>query len=341
MNASTNAPPIYALVLAGGRSTRMQRDKAALAYHGRTQLEWAVSFLQPHVQRVFVSVRPDQVNDPIRARFDQIVDTHDNLGPIAGIMAAQAKYPEVAWLVLACDLPFLDDGTLTTLIAARQPQRLATAFRSSHDVLPEPLCAIYEPASREAILAHAASGKNCPRKFLINSDVHLLDEPNPHALDNVNTPDEYGSAIAALSPTEIPGAKNVDAATGRVHIGTVPPSGPQAHIGSAPTANGSARGSSAPAPNDTVEATLNATPADKRIKVQYYAILREQAGRSDESIVTGASTPRDLYNELKSRYPFSLAPEMLRVAVNAEFGEWSQRLADGDSVVFIPPVAGG
>ena len=265
----------------------MRRDKATLAYHGRTQLEWAVSFLKPHAQRVFVSVRPDQVNDPIRARFDQIVDTQENLGPIAGIMAAQAKYPNVAWLVLACDLPFLDDGTLETLIAARQPQRLATAFRSSHDVLPEPLCAIYEPASREPIMAHAASGKNCPRKFLINSDVHLLDEPNPHALDNVNTPDEYGSAVAALSPM------------------------------------------------------LNSTPADKRIKVQYYAILREQAGRSDESIVTGANTPRDLYNELKSRYPFSLAPEMLRVAVNAEFGEWSQRLADGDSVVFIPPVAGG
>ena len=78
-----------------------------------------------------------------------------------------------------------------------------------------------------------------------------------------------------------------------------------------------------------------------RIKVQYYAILREQAGRSDESVLTGAGTPRDLYIELKSRYPFSLAPEMLRVAVNAEFGEWSQPLADGDSVVFISPVAGG
>jgi molybdenum cofactor guanylyltransferase len=306
---------MYALILAGGRSTRMQRDKATLVYHGRTQLEWAVSLLEPHVQRVFVSVRPDQVNDPTRARFDQIVDTQENLGPIAGIMAAQAKYPNVAWLVLACDLPFLDDGTLETLIAARQPQRLATAYRSSHDVLPEPLCAIYEPASREPLLAHVASGKNCPRKFLINSDVHLLDEPNPHALDNVNTPDEYGSAVAALSPTEIPGAKKVDAATGRVHVGA------------APAVKGTRSSSD--------------THADKRIKVQYYAILREQAGRSDESIVTGASTPRDLYNELKSRYPFSLAPEMLRVAVNAEFGEWSQRLADGDSVVFIPPVAGG
>jgi molybdenum cofactor guanylyltransferase len=143
-------------------------------------------------------------------------------------------------------------------------------------------------------LAYVATGKNCPRKFLIKSDVHLIDEPNPHALDNVNTPDEYGSALAALGPTEV-----------------------------------------------GVSAALQATPPDKRIKVQYYAILREQAGRSDESIVTAAQTPRDLYNELKSRYPFSLAPEMLRVAVNAEFGEWSQRLADGDSVVFIPPVAGG
>ena len=305
MNASTHTPPIYALILAGGRSTRMQKDKAALTYHGLTQLEWAVSMLRPHVPRVFVSVRPDQTDDPIRARFDQIVDTQDNLGPIAGIMAAQAKYPQVAWLVLACDLPFLDDGTLATLIAARQPQRLATAYRSSHDVLPEPLCAIYEPASRESMLAHVASGKTCPRKFLINSDVHLLDEPNPQALENINTPDQYGSAVAALGPTEIPGAKKVDAATGRVHIGK------------APAADG------------------------KRIKVQYYAILREQAGRSDESILTAANTPRDLYDELKSRYPFSLAPEMLRVAVNAEFGEWSQHLADGDSVVFIPPVAGG
>jgi len=307
MNAS---PVIYALVLAGGHSKRMQKDKAALVYHGRSQLEWAVSFLRPHVERVFVSVRPDQTNDPVRSRFDQIVDTESNLGPIAGIMAAQAKHPDVAWLVLACDLPFLDDGTLTTLISARDPQRLATAFRSSHDVLPEPLCAIYEPASREAIRAHVASGKNCPRKFLINSEVKLLDEPNPHALDNVNTPDEYGSAVASLSPTEIPGAPNVDAATGAVHVGAPPPSA---------AGNG----------------------GDKRIKVQYYAILREQAGRSDESVLTGASTPRDLYIELKSRYPFSLAPEMLRVAVNAEFGEWSQRLADGDSVVFIPPVAGG
>jgi molybdopterin-guanine dinucleotide biosynthesis protein A len=264
MSEPNDPAPIYALVLAGGRSKRMQRDKAALSYHGRSQLEWAVSLLQPHARRVFVSCRPDQTDDPVRARFEQIVDSHENLGPIAGIMAAQAKHPDVAWLIVACDLPFLDHSTLSTLIAARQPQKLATAYRSSHDVLPEPLCAIYEPSSRQPLIEYVATGKNCPRKFLITSDVQLIDEPNPHALDNVNTPEEYGSAVVALAPAD----------TG-------------------------------------VNATIKGTPPDKRIKVQYYAILREQAGRSDESILTAAQTPRDLYNELKARYPFSLAPEML------------------------------
>jgi molybdopterin-guanine dinucleotide biosynthesis protein A len=283
--ASSLATPIYGLVLAGGRSTRMLKDKAALRYHGRTQLEWAMSLITPHVVRAFISVRADQRDDPVRARFEQVVDGQENLGPIAGILAAQARHPDVAWLVLACDLPFLDAGTLEHLLRARAPHRQATAFRSSHDGLPEPLCALYEPSSHRALGVYVASGKTCPRKFLIGSDVELLDEPNARALDNINTPEEYGSALASLDP--------------------------------------------------------QASAAPKHVKVQYYALLREQAGRSDEALVTTARSPRELYEELKARYPFSLAPEMLRVAVNADFGEWSQPLSDGDQVVFIPPVAGG
>jgi molybdopterin converting factor small subunit len=79
----------------------------------------------------------------------------------------------------------------------------------------------------------------------------------------------------------------------------------------------------------------------RTIRVQYYALLREQAGRSDETLTTGARNPRELYDELRSRYPFTLPVEMLRVAINAEFGEWTQPLNAGDAVVFIPPVAGG
>jgi molybdopterin synthase sulfur carrier subunit len=78
-----------------------------------------------------------------------------------------------------------------------------------------------------------------------------------------------------------------------------------------------------------------------RIHVQYYAVLREQARTSDEILLSAATTPADLYRELQTRHGFSLAPELLRVAINDEFCEWSRPLGAGDRVVFIPPVAGG
>ncbi len=79
----------------------------------------------------------------------------------------------------------------------------------------------------------------------------------------------------------------------------------------------------------------------KRLNVQYYALLREQAGRRSEALESSAATPRELYAELRRRYPFTLEADMLRVAINAEFAEWHAALQDGDQVVFIPPVAGG
>jgi molybdopterin converting factor subunit 1 len=77
------------------------------------------------------------------------------------------------------------------------------------------------------------------------------------------------------------------------------------------------------------------------LKIQYYALMREQAGRSEESLETSAATPTDLYGELTARYGFTLAREQLKVAVNSEFSDWSRPLTAGDAVVFIPPVAGG
>ena len=279
--------PLLGLVLAGGRSTRMQRDKAAIEYRaGETQLDATMKLLAGHVERAFVSVRTEQRADGPRARYPQIVDRGDASGPIAGISAALAEHPDAAWLVLACDLPYLDVRTLERLIAARQSNGVATAYRSSRDSLPEPLCAIYEPRSRPLLDAHLAAGKNCPRKFLINTPgVELLDQLDARALDNVNTVEEYGRAMSELNESE--------------------------------------------------------APAARQIRVQYYALLREQAGRSDETLSTRSRTPRELYAELAVRYRFTLPAQMLRVAINAEFGDWSQRLQAGDAVVFIPPVAGG
>lgn len=189
--------PLYGLVLAGGESRRMGRDKAALQLHGRSQVDWAFDLLARHCEQVFVSVRPGQAADPARNSHPTITDRHDGIGPIAGIAAAQAAHPGAAWLVLACDLPFLNDATIETLVSRRGPHDL-TAYRSSSDGLPEPLCAIYEPQSRAGLLAAIAGGRNCPRKFIIQSGVPLLEQPDPAALDNVNTPEELARAREKL-----------------------------------------------------------------------------------------------------------------------------------------------
>jgi molybdopterin converting factor subunit 1 len=78
-----------------------------------------------------------------------------------------------------------------------------------------------------------------------------------------------------------------------------------------------------------------------QLKIQYYALMREQAGRSEELLETAAATPAALYGELTTRYGFTLLRAQLKVAVNSEFSEWSRALRAGDAVVFIPPVAGG
>ena len=78
-----------------------------------------------------------------------------------------------------------------------------------------------------------------------------------------------------------------------------------------------------------------------RVEVQYYALLREQAGRSSEQVETAAATPAALYEELRTRHGLSLARSQLRVAIDDEFADWDAPLREGARVVFIPPVAGG
>ncbi|WP_114238338.1 NTP transferase domain-containing protein [Dyella sp. C9] len=186
---STHSAPLYGLLLSGGASQRMRQDKAALAYRGEPQLLRAWRLLDAVIGRAFVSVRENQRADPLRARLPQIVDSFDAVGPAAGILSAQRRHPDVAWLVLACDLPLLDATTLRQLVEARDPTADATAFTSRHDGLPEPLCAIWEPSSHALLRERYEAGNYCPRKALLQLRTVLLPAPGT-ALDNVNTPEE-------------------------------------------------------------------------------------------------------------------------------------------------------
>lgn len=79
----------------------------------------------------------------------------------------------------------------------------------------------------------------------------------------------------------------------------------------------------------------------RRIHVQYFAALREQAGLGSETVATAAPDAAALYDELQASRGLRLPRSMLKVAVNEEFAGWDRALADGDRVVFLPPVAGG
>ncbi len=176
----------------------MGQDKALLRRDGKTQLAHVFGILDALLPRVFVSNRRDQSLEAERAQFAQILDRYENLGPVAGILSAMDEYPEVDWLVVACDLPNIGSTTITHLLDNCDKERLFTAYESSHDGLPEPLCAIYRSESSQTIADNIAAGTVCPRKILIRSDARLLRQPDPSALDNVNTPDDLaGTALEA------------------------------------------------------------------------------------------------------------------------------------------------
>ena len=192
-------PPPHGLLLAGGCSRRMGRDKSSIRYGGTTQPELTAELLRSRCAEIFLSLRKGQRNATGLGNLNVVHDRGESAGPLVGILSAMTKYPEVAWLVIACDLPFLDGPSLDNLLAQRDPTKIATTYRSSHDGKPEPLCTIYEAHARLILDDFFANDIRCPRKILMETEPLLLDPVNPRALDNVNTPDDYKAAVHALS----------------------------------------------------------------------------------------------------------------------------------------------
>lgn len=189
---------IYGLVLSGGKSTRMGADKGLIAYHGMPQREYLYNMLNSLCAATYMSVREDQ-----RSEFEEsinlLVDTNEFRGPYNGLLSAHKQFPDVAWLVLACDLPLMDETALQELIAQRDVSQMATAFALKENPLPEPLCAIWEPHALRDSLAYLKTGNGtCPRKFLINNPTKLVFPTNPNVLLNANSQQEYREAMEKL-----------------------------------------------------------------------------------------------------------------------------------------------
>lgn len=205
--ATTAVAPLRGLVLAGGRSERMGRDKAAIELAARSLLDRAVTNLRNVVPDVRVAVRPAQAGDPLRAAYPLVLDEFNGMGPAAGLLAAHAQFPDSAWLVIACDMPLISAALLAQLLAVRDPSLAATAWLSATDGRPEPLCAIYEPATLASFRQHVqAGGSPGLRAWLQTHSARLLRAPSTDILMSANTPAELAriAALAAAPNTQEP-----------------------------------------------------------------------------------------------------------------------------------------
>ena len=216
------AAPLKGLVLVGGKSTRMGTDKAELDYHGKSQKEFARELLETNHIATWYSVRPfnaaqgeskdssvvsvkskgsaqlvngndNVISKAVEKPQNEIPDTFLNLGPFGGICSAFQKDPNVAWLVLATDVPFVTDAVIKRLLKHRNPSKVATAIKGKNKEFVEPLITIYEPKAYPILLQYLSQGYSCPRKMLINTDVEVV-EIEDDFIRNINTPQEFDAA---------------------------------------------------------------------------------------------------------------------------------------------------
>ena len=183
---------LHGLILAGGRSTRMRQDKAAIVYHGLPQAQHLARLLATLVERVSVSLRQEQLGDAAFAGLAHITDHYAAASPLNGIASALRAHPGEALLVVAVDMPAVTPDALLTLIARRDASRLATCFESPAKGGPDPLLAIWEahalPLLEQALSSDAIP---CPRQFLTRHGARCLQQAvAANVLENINTPDE-------------------------------------------------------------------------------------------------------------------------------------------------------
>ncbi|MBV1888559.1 MAG: NTP transferase domain-containing protein, partial [Urechidicola sp.] len=187
-----NIAPIQGLILVGGKSTRMGKDKGLLDYYGVSQREHLINLLSKkfpskteNQKGVYLSVRQEQ-----NIKGNTIEDKFLDLGPFGGVCSAFQENPNTAWLVIATDLPFVNEDVIDLLLQHRNPSKVATTLQGKNKKFLEPLITIWEPKAYPILLSYLSQGYSCPRKVLINSDVEIV-EIDDAIIKNVNTPEEF------------------------------------------------------------------------------------------------------------------------------------------------------
>jgi molybdopterin-guanine dinucleotide biosynthesis protein A len=195
---------VTVFVLAGGKSTRMGKDKAFLEFKGRILLARALELAAGVGQEVRI------VGDPRKfAAFGRVIeDIYRERGPLGGIHAALKSSSTELNLMLAVDLPFVQSNFLKYLISvARETRAWVTVPRASDGL--QPLCAVYRREFAKIAAQSLAQEKNKIDALFAEVDTRIL-EPKElseagfsgQMFRNLNTPEEFDEA--AMTANEEP-----------------------------------------------------------------------------------------------------------------------------------------
>jgi molybdopterin-guanine dinucleotide biosynthesis protein A len=183
----TSPVPLAAVVLAGGASRRMGRDKATLIVNGSTLVEQAVATLGSRCSPVFVIAAPGQPLPDVPAEV--LRDEVRGVGPLLatgrGLRAAADAGHEWAF-VCAVDMPYLTADLIDEL--ATVAQRLGVDAVLPWDGRIHYLAGVYRTDLAERVSALVAAGQRSMRALVDTVDTQRIVLPPQHALTNVNTP---------------------------------------------------------------------------------------------------------------------------------------------------------
>lgn len=191
-----HVPKLNALILAGGKSERMGKDKAMMDFNGMPQVQFLQQVLARKIEKVFVSTTAEREKELSDLGLQPLPDTFTGLGPIGGILSAFRHQPQAAWLVVACDMPFFQSEALQFLMDNRKPSHFATALKSKYGTFPEPLACIWEPMAYPILLQRLSQGFTCPVKVLNSLPCHVAEVPQDAWVANVNAPEDVKKLVS-------------------------------------------------------------------------------------------------------------------------------------------------
>lgn len=192
-----------AVILCGGHSTRMGRDKATLPFGDETLLERLVRRLRPLVEEVTVVGRAGQVLPPLPPDVQIAHDEIEDQGPLGGLQAALLHTRMDAVYVTGCDVPFLQPAFVALLFESLGDAAIAVAEEGGFT---HPLAAVYRRSIRPVVERLLAAERRRPvflydevETVRVGDDALRAADPDLRSLENLNTPAAYEAALARLA----------------------------------------------------------------------------------------------------------------------------------------------